>query len=40
MTAAHIPAPGARFNIAEHLIQRNAGRPTKTAFIDDHGALS
>ena len=40
MTAAHAPAPGARFNIAEHLIQRNAGRPAKTAFIDDHGALS
>ena len=40
MNAAHVPAPGARFNIAEHLIQRNAGRPAKTAFIDDHGALS
>ena len=40
MTAPHVPAPGARFNIAEHLIQRNAGRPAKTAFIDDHGMLS
>ena len=40
MTAAHVPTPGARFNIAQHLIQRNAGRPTKAAFIDDHGTLS
>ena len=40
MTAPHVPAPGTRFNIAEHLIQRNAGRPAKTAFIDDHGMLS
>ena len=40
MTAPHVPAPGTRFNIAAHLIERNAGRPTKAAFIDDHGALS
>ena len=40
MTAPHVPAPGTRFNIAEHLIQRNTSRPAKTAFIDDHGALS
>jgi benzoate-CoA ligase len=38
-----IPAvepPGARFNFAQHLIERNAARPAKTAFIDDHGSLS
>jgi benzoate-CoA ligase len=35
-----VPAPGPRFNIATHLLQRNAGRPAKAAFIDDHGRLS
>ncbi len=40
MTAPHSPAPGSHFNIAEHLIQRNTGRPAKAAFIDDHGTLS
>ena len=40
MTVPHVPAPGARFNFAEHLIQRNTGRAAKTAFIDDHGRLS
>jgi benzoate-CoA ligase len=33
-------APGERFNFAHHLIECNASRPSKTAFIDDHGALS
>ena len=34
------PAPGPRFNFAQHLFERNASRPDKTAFIDDHGRLS
>jgi benzoate-CoA ligase len=32
--------PGTPFNFAGHLIQVNAGRPDKTAFIDDRGRLS
>ena len=40
MTLPHVPAPGPRFNFAAHLIERNIGRPAKTAFIDDHGTLS
>ncbi len=35
-----IAAPGPRFNFAEHLLQANAGRPDKAAFIDDLGSLS
>ena len=35
----NIPAPGPRFNFAAHLLQANAGRGAKPAFIDDHGAL-
>ena len=27
------------FNFAQHLIERNATRPNKTAYIDDHGQL-
>jgi benzoate-CoA ligase len=35
------PAPlPARFNFAQHLIDANAARPAKAAFIDDHGTLS
>ena len=37
---AGIPAPEARFNIAQHLLAGNAGRPTKAAFVDDQGSLS
>ena len=40
MTTPHVAAPGGRFNFAQHLIARNAGRAAKTAFIDDHGSLS
>ncbi len=40
MTLNDIPAPEARFNFARHLIERNAGRAAKTAFIDDYGTLS
>jgi len=32
-------APGPVFNFAAHLLAANAGRPNKTAFIDDHGSL-
>ncbi len=35
-----VPAPPARFNFAQHLIECNAGRPAKAAFIDDLGSLS
>ncbi len=34
------PAPPERFNFAQHLLQRNAARGDKAAFIDDHGTLS
>src|ERR1044071_7051764 len=34
------PALGPRFNFAQHLIERNAGRATKTAYVDDAGELS
>lgn len=44
MTTAFDPAsvtpPGERFNIAQHLLQVNAARPTKAAFVDDLGTLS
>jgi benzoate-CoA ligase len=33
-------APPERFNFAQHLLNANQQRPAKTAFIDDHGALS
>jgi benzoate-CoA ligase len=35
-----VPAPGARFNFAQHLFDRNAGRAAKVAYIDDHGRLA
>ena len=35
-----VSAPPARFNFAAHLIERNAARGSKAAFVDDHGALS
>jgi benzoate-CoA ligase len=38
-----IPAPIAppeRFNFAAHLIERNAPRPDKLAYIDDQGSLT
>jgi benzoate-CoA ligase len=37
---ATIPAPGEHFNFAQHLFERNAGRPAKAACIDDAGVLS
>jgi len=33
-------APPAKFNFAHHLLQSNAQRSDKAAFIDDHGTLS
>jgi benzoate-CoA ligase len=33
-------APGAVFNIAQHLLACNAQRPAKAAFIDDRGTLT
>ena len=39
-TAATVPAPPERFNIAEHLLALNTGRADKAAFIDDTGPLS
>jgi benzoate-CoA ligase len=35
-----MPAPGERFNFAQHLLQLNAARADKPAFIDDQGTLS
>jgi benzoate-CoA ligase len=32
--------PGAGFNFAHYLLEANAGHPSKTAYIDDHGTLS
>ena len=40
MTSSQVPAPGANFNFAQHLMDRNAVRTDKTAFIDDHGSIS
>jgi benzoate-CoA ligase len=37
---AHVQAPPAQFNFAEHLIGCNQGRAAKTAYIDDQGSLS
>ncbi|MFZ2650570.1 MAG: benzoate-CoA ligase family protein [Burkholderiaceae bacterium] len=34
-TQTQVPAPGERFNFAQHLLERNAARPNKAAFIDD-----
>lgn len=36
----HVQAPGAAFNFAQHLIERNTSRPAKIAYIDDQGSLS
>ena len=34
-----VQRPGARFNFAQHLIERNAGRGAKLAYVDDAGSL-
>jgi benzoate-CoA ligase len=40
MSTHNVAAPGERFNIAQHLLERNRGRAAKAAFIDDQGALT
>jgi benzoate-CoA ligase len=35
-----VAAPGARFNFAQHLIELNASRGDKLAYVDDAGSLS
>jgi benzoate-CoA ligase len=41
MSPTHpVAPPPARFNFARHLIERNAGRGAKAAYIDDLGTLS
>jgi len=40
VTPATLPPLPDRFNFATHLIERNAARPGKVAYIDDHGALT
>jgi benzoate-CoA ligase len=37
---ADVASPPETFNFAQHLLQVNAQRPTKAAFIDDQGTLS
>jgi benzoate-CoA ligase len=39
-TSPDVPPLGEQFNFAQHLIERNAARPHKIAFIDDQGPLS
>ena len=40
MTASSVEPPPETFNFAAHLLQANAGRPNKAAFIDDFGAVA
>ena len=40
MSETTVAAPSAKFNIAQHLLERNASRAAKAAFIDDLGTLS
>ena len=40
MSTTDVAAPAERFNFAQHLLAQNAGRPNKTAFIDDHGSVT
>ena len=40
MSAPTVAAPGAVFNFAGHLIERNAARAAKAAYVDDAGSLS
>ena len=39
-TTPAVAAPPARFNFAQHLLELNAGRASKAAFIDDVGTLT
>jgi benzoate-CoA ligase len=36
---SNVPAPSETFNFAQYLLDANAGRPGKAAFVDDHGSL-
>ena len=40
MTVTSVEPPPETFNFAAHLLQANAGRPDKAAFIDDFGAVA
>jgi benzoate-CoA ligase len=40
MNTPEIAPPGAKFNIAQHLLSANTGRASKIAFIDEQGSLS
>jgi benzoate-CoA ligase len=40
MPPSTVPPPGERFNFAQHLLERNAGRAAKAAFVDEQGSLS
>jgi len=40
MRAGLIHPPGERFNFAQHLIDRNAGRASSIAYIDDHETMT
>ena len=40
MSDSTVAPPSAKFNFAQHLLERNASRSAKAAFIDDLGALS
>ena len=40
VAATAVAAPPARFNFAKHLLDCNASRPGKLAFVDDLGGLS
>ena len=38
--AGEVAAPPERFNFAQHLLEANTGRSSKTAFVDDAGTLT
>ena len=40
MEMSAVEPPPEAFNFAAHLLGANAGRPAKTAFIDDAGAVT
>jgi benzoate-CoA ligase len=40
MRAGLIHPPGERFNFAQHLIERNSGRASAVAYIDDHETMT
>lgn len=40
MSIENLPAPAGRFNFAQHLLEYNQQRASKTAYIDDQGFLT